>query len=128
MDNMIEIARFQYPAEAQTLRALLESEGIPCFLKDEFSSQILGTYVDIGGVKLEIREKDLPKAIELMEIGGYPIENGEENGPLQAISNFSERIPFLKRFALEKQIIIIFVIIAVLLALFIYFGSLLSTK
>lgn len=126
MDKMVEIARFTYPAEAQTLRCLLESEGIQCYLKDELSSQILGSYVDIGGVKVEILEEDLPHALEVMKEGGYPIETEDEPEQLKAISSFSERIPFLKKFPLEKQIMIIFIITAVLLALLIYFGSIVS--
>lgn len=126
MDKMVEIARFPYPAEAQTLRSLLESEGVICYLKDELSTQILGGYADIGGVKVEIMEKDLPRALEIMEKGGYPIETEEEPEQLKAISSFAEHIPFLKKLPLEKQIIVILVITAVLLTLLVYFSSLIS--
>lgn len=124
MDKMVEIARFQYPAEAQTLRCLLESEGIECYLKDELTSQILGSYVDVGGVKIEILEKNLPRALEVMKEGGYLIETEEEPEPIKAISSFSDHIPFLKKYPLEKQIMIIFIVTAVLLALLIYFSTL----
>lgn len=128
MDKMIEIASFQFPAEALTLRSLLESEGVQCYLRDELSSQILGSYVNIGGVKVEILEKDLPRALEIMEAGGYlsDIETEENSDSAKAIHSFSGHIPFLRKYTLEKQIIIIFAIVAVLLALLIYFGSQLS--
>lgn len=128
MEKMIEIASFQFPAEALTLCSLLESEGVQCYLRDEITSQILGNYVNIGGVKVEILEEDLPRALEIMEAGGYisDIETVEETEPIKAIHSFSEHIPFLRKYTLEKQIIIIFAIVAVLLALLVYFGSQLS--
>lgn len=126
MDKIVEIARFTYPADAQILRSLLESEGIECYLKDELSNQILGSYVDIGGVKVEILEKDIPHALEVMKAGGFPIETDNESEQLKALSSFSDRIPFLRKYPLEKQIMIIFIITAVLLALLIYFSTIVS--
>lgn len=126
MDKIVEITRFTYPADAQILRSLLESEGIECYLKDELSNQILGSYVDIGGVKVEILEKDVPRALEIMEAGGFPVETNNEPEQLKALSSFSDRIPFLRKYPLEKQIMIIFIITAVLLALLIYFSTMVS--
>lgn len=48
MDKIVEIARFTYPADAQPLMALLRSEGIECYLRNELSSQIMAGYVDVG--------------------------------------------------------------------------------
>mgnify|MGYP003035889605 CR=1 FL=1 len=45
MDKIVEIARFTYPADAQPLMALLRSEGIECYLRNELSSQIMAGYV-----------------------------------------------------------------------------------
>ena len=70
---MVEIARFTYPAEAQTLMSLLRAEGIECYLRNEISSQVMAGYVDIGGARLEILEKDLPRALEIMEEGLHDI-------------------------------------------------------
>ena len=44
MDKIVEIARFTYPADAQPLMALLRSEGIECYLRNELSSQIMAGY------------------------------------------------------------------------------------
>lgn len=51
MDKIVEIARFTYPADAQPLMALLRSEGIECYLRNELSSQIMAGYVDVGGAR-----------------------------------------------------------------------------
>ena len=105
MDKIVEIARFTYPADAQPLMALLRSEGIECYLRNELSSQIMAGYVDVGGARED-----------------------EQAEPVEQVAGFARHIPFLRKYPLEKQIMILFVIIAVFLALVIYFGSLISSN
>ncbi|GGK08215.1 hypothetical protein GCM10007084_34070 [Parabacteroides faecis] len=129
MDKMVEIARFQYPAEAQTLIALLKSEGIECYLRNEYTSQLYASYVDVGGARVEILESDVPEALEIMKAGGYDIpEEDEEAEQIQVVAGWARHIPFLRNYTLEKQIVILFVIIAVLLVLLIFFGSQISSN
>ena len=124
MDKMVEIARFQYPAEAQTLMALLKSEGIECYLRNEYSTQVMAGYVDVGGARVEILESNVPHALEVMEAGGYDIPTeDEEPEQIRAVAGWARHIPFLRNYSLEKQIVVLFVIIAVFLALLIFFGS-----
>lgn len=124
-DKMVEIARFQYPAEAQSLMALLKSEGIDCYLRDEYSSQVMGGYVDIGGAKVEILESEVPRALEIMKDSGYEIPDDDETSDtLRTVSGWGSRIPFLRRFPVEKQILLILAAIAVLLGLLIFLTSL----
>ena len=129
MDKMVEIARFQYPAEAQTLIALLKSEGIECYLRNEYTSQLYASYVDVGGARVEILESDVPEALEIMKAGGYDIpEEDEEAEQIQVVAGWARHIPFLRNYTLEKQIVILFVIIAVFLVLLIFFGSQFSSN
>ncbi|WP_309568360.1 putative signal transducing protein [Parabacteroides faecis] len=129
MDKMVEIARFQTPAEAQTLMALLKSEGIECYLRNEYSSQLFASYVDVGGARVEILESDVPEALEIMKAGGYDIpEEDEEAEQIQVVAGWARHIPFLRNYTLGKQIVILFVIIAVLLVLLIFFGSQISSN
>lgn len=129
MDKMVEIARFQYPAEAQTLIALLKSEGIECYLRNEYTSQLYASYVDVGGARVEILESDVLEALEIMKAGGYDIpEEDEEAEQIQVVAGWARHIPFLRNYTLEKQIVILFVIIAVLLVLLIFFGSQISSN
>lgn len=123
-DKMVEIARFQQPAEAQTLIALLKSEGIECYLRNEISSQLMAGYLDVGGARVEILESDVPLALEVMEAGGYDIPSEEEGAEqIQTVAGWARHIPFLRNLALEKQIVIFLVIIAVFLALLIFLSS-----
>lgn len=129
MDKIVEIARFTFPSEAQTLIALLRSEGIECYLRNELTSQIMAGYADIGGARVEIRESDVPRALEIMQAGGYDIPDEHEQAePINQLNGLANHIPFLRKYPLEKQIMILFVIIAIGLALMIYFGSLVSSK
>ena len=123
-DKMVEIARFQYPAEAQTLMALIKSEGVGCYLRNEYSSQVMAGYVDVGGARVEILESDVPQALEIMKEGGYDIPAEEEQPEqIRVVVGWTRHIPFLRNLAFEKQIVILFLIIAVFLALLIFFGS-----
>ena len=117
MDKIVEIARFTYPADAQPLMALLRSEGIECYLRNELSSQIMAGYVDVGGARVEILECDVPRAMKIMEEGGYDLPREDEQAePVEQVAGFARHIPFLRKYPLEKQIMILFVIIAVFLA------------
>lgn len=124
MDKMVEIARFHYPSEAQSLISLLKSEGIDCYLRDEYSSQIMAGYVDIGGARVEILESEVRHALEVMKDSGYEIPD-ENSGyeAIETISHFGNKIPWLRRFALEKQILILLTLIAALLGLLIFASS-----
>ena len=105
------------------------AEGIECYLRNELSSQIMAGYVDVGGARVEILESDVPRAMKIMEEGGYDLPREDEQAePVEQVAGFARHIPFLRKYPLEKQIMILFVIIAVFLALVIYFGSLISSN
>lgn len=128
-DKIVEIARFNYPADAQTLMALLRSEGIECYLRNEITSQLYAGYVDVGGARVEILDRDVFHALEIMKEGGYEIPSENEQGDeIKNVSGWARHIPFLRHLPLERQIIVLFAIIAVFLALVIYFGSLVSSN
>ena len=124
MDKIVEIARFQNQAEAFMLRSLLESEGIECYLKDEIINQMYGGFVDFGGIKVQVMEDQVPHAMDVMQANGYELPKEDEAiAPLAPMSGFVGKIPFLRKFALEKQLLIILIVTALLLALLVYAGS-----
>ena len=88
-----------------------------------------GRLRDVGGARVEILESDVPRAMKIMEEGGYDLPREDEQAePVEQVAGFARHIPFLRKYPLEKQIMILFVIIAVFLALVIYFGSLISSN
>lgn len=125
-EKMVEIARFTYPADAQTLVALLKSEGIDCYIRNEISSQVMAGYVDIGGARVELLESDVPRALEIMQDNGYSIPREDEQpDQIRTVAGWARHIPFLRNQPLERQILYLFIIIAVLIGLLIYANSLL---
>lgn len=70
-DRIVEIARFMQTTEAEMLVNLLKSEGIESYVRDGISSRVLFGRADIGGAKVELLEKDVPRAAEIMKDHGY---------------------------------------------------------
>lgn len=128
MDKMVEIARFQYAAEARTLISLLESEGIDCYIRDEISSGMLAGY--LGGsvqARVETLESNVPRAMEIMEVGGYDLPDEDAYGEeIKTVAGWAGHIPFLRKFPVEKQILILCALIAVLISLLFLGSSFLS--
>ena len=65
---LITLRTFQYPLEITLLKSMLEDSGIPVFVKDEFTILMNPLYSNaIGGIKLQVLEEDLQKAIEVLK-------------------------------------------------------------
>ena len=69
-DKMVELVRFTKVSEAEILANLLKSEGIDSYVRDGFMNQIYNG-LDLGGVKVELLEKDRERAMEIMKDYGY---------------------------------------------------------
>lgn len=67
-DRLVTIAAFSEPIEAHLARSRLECEGLSCSLADE---HIVGVYwlstAAVGGVKLQVRERDREHALRVLE-------------------------------------------------------------
>jgi hypothetical protein len=63
MDKLVTIATFDFPAEAEFLKNVLEEEDIPAFLADNNDSLL--SLVD-GGVKLKVADCDADRAREIL--------------------------------------------------------------
>ncbi|MDR0994906.1 MAG: DUF2007 domain-containing protein [Tannerella sp.] len=123
-EKLVEIARFAFAADAQTLVAYLKSEGIDCYLRDEISSQILAGYADVGGVRVEVLENEVPQALKVMEEGGYASYEPEpEASPAERAGNWLSRLPLLRKLSPGGQITLILVLIIILVGLMAYFSA-----
>ena len=68
-NNFITVLTLTLPHEIAMVRGRLESEGISCCVQDEMMGQV---YVGaIGGVKLQVMENDLERAVEILKEIGY---------------------------------------------------------
>jgi hypothetical protein len=68
--SLITIKKSHVEAELLVLKSKLESEGIHCYLKNEFTTQIMN-YLPSFEVELQVSDADLEKALEILnEIEG----------------------------------------------------------
>jgi hypothetical protein len=95
--------------EVAVIRGRLESEGIACFVQDELTVQANPFYSNaIGGVKLQVRQSDMRRAIEILEEGGYLKEADFRPTPLYtALDNATFKLPFLRGMRLEFRLMVI---------------------
>ena len=78
-EKFITVSTFTFASEVAVIRSKLESEGITCFVQDELTVQVTPFYSNaIGGVKLQVRESDLYKAIEILKEAGYIKDEHQE--------------------------------------------------
>lgn len=126
-EKMVEIARFAKVNDARMLVALLQSEGIDCYINNEYTTQVFAGMADMGGARVEVLEGEVTHAMEVMEVNGYEIPGEDElPNPVQSVSNWTRHIPILKDLPLEKQILFFFVGIALFLTALIFASKLLN--
>ena len=121
MSKFVTVAVFQYPHEAYAIKGRLESEGIEVFLKDEFTVQTNYLSNAVGGIKLQINEFDLDKAIPILKLAGII---NSENQDLKTNSNLKkliEKIPLFKKQPIQIKAVLISGIILIFIATAILF-------
>ncbi len=73
---MITVARMSKPEEAHLLRTRLEAGGVSAYVQDENTVQMDWFYSNaIGGVRVQIDERDLERAREIYQDGGGALED-----------------------------------------------------
>jgi hypothetical protein len=76
--EMVAVARFYDPTEAQLAKAMLDSSTIECFLTGENANNL---YPQVLGTKLLVRRMDEAAAREILaEFGEHPLKEEETNG------------------------------------------------
>ena len=67
-DKLVTVLTYNFAHEVAIIRGRLESEGITCFVQDELMAQIAPF---LGVAKLQVKESDLNKTIEILKETGY---------------------------------------------------------
>jgi hypothetical protein len=109
MDTYVTIMSFTYPQDAYIIKGRLEADGIDCFLKDELTVQVDNFYTNaLGGVKLQVKESDKARAIELLIDADYLTEKDFQPAPFwKTMDRFTSGIPLLKLIPLELRAVIV---------------------
>jgi len=117
MDNLITIYSSVQPQSIYLAKGKLESEGIECFIKDEFTTQVNNFYSNaIGGVKLQIYQKDKAFAMQLLIDGGLIEESKpQDNSLLSKLNSSTTRLPFIGSMIIEKRLFILSIALLILI-------------
>ncbi len=109
MSSLVTILTIPFPGNVSIIKARLESEGIECYTKDDTTIQVDPLISNaVGGVKLQVREEDVPQAMEILYSEGYA--NREEvETPVDSYSGlerFAGKLPFFKKLRFEMRLLI----------------------
>jgi len=123
MPKLITVAVFQYPQEAHIIQSKLKSEGITALLKDELTVQTDNFLSNaIGGVKLQIFEEDLERAIPFLEAADvFPKETETPSEVFEKIHNFTKNIPVFGKWPVELRMALLLMIPIILLLTLFFF-------
>lgn len=124
-DKFITVLTFTYSHELAVVRGRLESEGIVCNAQDEVTAQVNPLYSNaIGGIKLQVKESDLERAVEILKESGY-LHEGDLQPPLfiTGLVKYIAQFPLLKNLRLEIRLPLIVALAVLLVAGIIYFVS-----
>ena len=79
MSELITVKVFTDYITASIFKDRLEQEGIYCFIKDEQTLTMNWLWTQaLGGIKLQVREEDVSKAVSIMEMDEAAYEQQQE--------------------------------------------------
>jgi hypothetical protein len=109
----VTIYRATYTSELLIIKGRLEAEGISSLISDENTLNSSPMYSHaIGGARLQVEEKDLRKAQELLLELGYPIKEIEEKDNwLDRVNQFIFKIPFFQKLSIENRLLLFFILV-----------------
>ena len=74
MEHLVTIRTFFDTAQMAVPKSLLESEGIECFVRDEYMGQLHPAVNNADGIKLQVKEEDAERAADILMKGGFLTE------------------------------------------------------
>jgi hypothetical protein len=103
--ELVTIKAFNFPQEAALAHSFLDAEGIYSFIMDELITQVYSLTTNVfGGVKLQVREEDVQRAVELLYAAGYlTSEDLKPDTYDEKLYHFLSRMPFVKNFVGKKE-------------------------
>ena len=134
MSDLVTITTFNNAFEANLAAGHLEREGIDTFIFDQNISALypnVGGPVNLifgspsggfGGVKLQVKNEDIPKAIVVLKSNGYLKEEDDKPSELsQSLDQVTSSIPFLHKYPLQAKLLAIAFFMLSVVILFVAF-------
>lgn len=126
MSKWITVYTTSLPQDAYPPKALLESQGIKVFIKDELTAQMHNFLSNaIGGAKLQVSENDVEEAIRILKETGYIREyNKKDNKFIKNFDRMTSGIPLFGKMILEFRLVVFLaMLIFILIALIMVFSQ-----
>lgn len=71
MSDFITVKASEFISELAVAKSYLESEGIPCFIKNEQTAMLMPFFSNNSGAQLQVLEENAERARELLIEGGF---------------------------------------------------------
>lgn len=106
MNNLVTIAIFNSPTELAMIIGRLEAEGVECFVSDEHTVQVYNFHSNaVSGVKLQVKQSDSEKAIEILKATGYLKEENLQPPKFWIrFESLISKLPFIGKAKLETRL------------------------
>ena len=122
MDKWVTVLTTTLPQQLWIIRGRLESEGIECFIKDELTVQSYNLYSNaVGGVKLQVLEKDQQRAVEILIELGYLKDEPYRPDLLTVLDQKTSNLFLLNRLTVAKRVIVLTILVISVLVVILYF-------
>jgi hypothetical protein len=121
MDDFVTVVDFPSGAQVEIaiLRNRMESIGIDVVVLGE---DFVPYYKGSSKIRFQIKKSDFEKAKPILIELGYYNKNDFKTSPfIQKFNRFTDSIPFLKKLSVEKRLFIVFVFLASMFSVIIYF-------
>lgn len=124
METFVTIYTFNHPAELAVLRSRLEAEGIECLVLNELTTQIRPTLTPLtGGAQLQVKESDVPHALEILkEVGTIQENDLSAKNSFSIVEAITSKVSFLQNLSPELRISIALITIALLMTGIVYWA------
>lgn len=122
MANWITIITFNHDYDAHLAKSRLEADGIEVILKDELTTQ-LQHHINaaIGGIKLQVKEEQLIKALHILKSLGYNLGTTKQDMFWKKLEQYTNKLPVINQFDVQIRFMFIAAIVMLLLGIPIYF-------
>lgn len=128
-NNFVTVLTVSQEQDLWAVRALLESQDIECKIANEYTAQMAPVYANaIGGVRLQIHESDLNRAVNILIQAGYLHERDlEASKPIFDIDTITTKYPIVKKKGFKLVFFLSIILLVVAAAGMVYYASLPST-
>ncbi len=106
--ELVTIKESHYTTDPSVLKSKLESEGIRCFVKDEYSTDVLN-HLPYVSAKLQVEKSDLPKVKSVLGIQGTELLKSKtlicpacKSLEVFASTSYRDKVAFMLRYFVSQ--------------------------